>query len=129
MRLRCRGERWAGFLWFACLIAGRQAVYRYQQLARFQNSRHDSTFFVESKFCDLISNLRQEYDKLKAMETSCDWAAVVKSFTRMEVEEKRFITLVQTANAVARLPDAVTTTIGEVCDSEYADLSCIQYLQ
>lgn len=122
MRLRSRDEKWAGFLWFVCLVRGGQSVDRYQQLARFQNARHNSSFFIESTFYDLISNLKQEYNKLKSKKTSCSGSSVVKAFIGMEVEEKRFRTLVQTANAVSRLPDAVINTIGEVCDSEYADL-------
>lgn len=122
MRLRSKHDRWVGFLWFVCLVRGGQPVHRYQQLARFQNARHDSTFFVESTFFDLISNLKQEYKELKSKKSSCSGAAVVKSFTGTEVEEKQFRTLVQTANAVVRLPDAVIETIGDVCDSEYADL-------
>jgi len=125
INLRNKYERWCGFLWFVCLLRGGHSIDRYRQLAQFQNARHDSRFFIETTFFDVIKNLKAEYKVLKSQGSKCTGLTVVKAYTGIAVDDKKFRTLVQTANAVIRLSDKLIDTIGEICNSEYPDL-CIR---
>jgi len=57
-------KRWSGYSWFVTIVQYKFSIDKYGQLARMQNERHNSKFFVEYTFFDIISNLRTEYEQL-----------------------------------------------------------------
>jgi len=64
LRLIETKPRWSGYHWFVTIARSNFGIDKYRQLPRMQNERHNSKFFVEYTFFDIISNLRTEYEKL-----------------------------------------------------------------
>ncbi len=122
LRLMETKKRWAGYKWFVTIIRGGFDIERYRQLARMQNERHSSRFFVELTFFDTLSNMRTEYEKLSKTSSRVAGQDVVNAYCGYTVTSKKRSTLVQTANTVIRLPVSVIRTIGEICNAEHPEL-------
>lgn len=122
LRLRALNDRWSGFMWFVCLVMGGHELKKYQQLARFQNARHDANFYIEITFYDIIKSLKDIYNGLKSRGLPCTGPAVVTAYTGAPILSKQGRTLVQTANVAVRLHESVIDAIGSVCNAEYADI-------
>lgn len=77
---------------------------------RLQLLRHE--YFFDDMF-----NLRQEFDKLKIVGPTATGVSCGYGMQSIPVDKKIGRTLIQTANAIMRLPMAGTKAIGNICKS------------
>lgn len=121
--LREQYERWKGFEWYVTKHKSRFSIERYHQLARIKNSRHSFHCYLEMTLFDLTSNLRAAFARLQLSHTSRSALLVVKAYVGIVVNYKKMRTLVQTKNAVMRVPPSVIQIIGDVFNEEQPDVS------
>ncbi len=123
IRLMDKYKSWEDYEWYVTLVPSGYTLERYRQLARLQNERHDSKFFVEITFYDMISNMRIEYERLLQIKHRVSGVDVANEYIGYSLTDKKFSTIVQTANTVIRLPKSVLEAIGEITNAEHPELA------
>lgn len=115
-------EKWAGFKWRVTLLQGGKPMYRYRQLARAQNERHDRSFHIEVTLFDKLSGLKEVFDLITRERNGRKATAmdVAKQYDGMSHTKDN--ALKQTASTAIRLSNSVIQTIGEIMTSEHPEI-------
>lgn len=123
-------RKWAGFLWFVTVVKAGFPMDRYRQLARMQNERHNSAYFIQTTTYDLLKGLRDEHDliyneRLKKSATGARGVNVKHQEVAHAYDggEHSRVTFVRQAVTVAvRLSKRAITALGDVMNGEYPDM-------
>lgn len=122
-------KEWETFKWPVTMLKGGFQLLTLRQLARSQNEKHSDAFYVEPTFYDVLSGLREEYDRLQGEKSA-------KKITISEVaaaydgaSHAKESTLKQIAATAARLSHIVIDTIGKIMNEELVELAAVQLAQ
>lgn len=120
-------RRWEGFLWPVTMLRGGFSLQTLKQLARVQNAKHCDSYYIEPTFFDMLSGLREEYDRIKSHRGSKKVTSAEVSAAYDGASHAKESTIKQTAATAVRLDHSVIKAIGEVMNEEHPELaaSCI----
>ena len=114
-------ERWDSFLWPVTILDGGQSIHVLKQLGRHQNRKHNSNFYIETTFYDMLYGMKEEAERLQSMSSRKPSAKQVAAAYDGSTHLKDN-TIRQTAATALRLPDRVVDEIGLIMNSEFPDL-------
>ncbi len=120
-KLRETNPKWAGFMWFVCVLKGGFSVERYRQLARYQNYLQSPKYYVQWTLFDELYNLRKEFQNLCLQKAKPTHAEVAREYFGSKVHEiNRSMTML--SSTAIRLSKDVINEIGLIMNDEHPDL-------
>ena len=117
---------WEKFKWPVTMLKGGFSLLTLKQLARSQNEKHSDCFYVEPTFYDVLSGLREEYDRLQSEKSAKKITIAEVAAAYDGASHAKESTMKQIAATAARLSHPVIDTIGSIMNQELIELAAVQ---